>query len=224
MTRMISIADVKTLLPLRAGNTSYDARLEQIITSVSSMIETECRQKFTKAERVEMHTARAAYTRTLNLYVEGEAYSGRVEEQIIPLRASPIDIAQPVTVWYDPRRKFTDDTLVADEYYTVDEELSRVLLTFPTDYARSAIRVRYTAGFAEGADGTLSDSLAEQAPDLKQAAILAALHMWNRSNPENVGSERDGDREDRTRNNAFGLPKECLALIAPYRRVLTGRI
>lgn len=222
MTRMIAIDDVKALLPIRAGNASLDTRIEGIIATVTRLIEVECRQSFAKAERSETHTARATATRSLDLYGDGPAYSHGASEQIIPLRASPIDADAPVTVWYDPSRKWTDDTIVPTEFWSLDPEMTRILFTFPTRYVRSGLRVRYTAGFDVGDDGTLSEALKAEAPDLHMACVLGCLHEFNRMSPEIVGTDSGSD-EKTSKPNSLGLPKEALIRLAPYRRVLTGR-
>lgn len=224
MTRMIALDDVKALLPIRGNNTSYDDRLTNIIDSVSAMIEGECRQSFARAERIETHTARQTCNRALNLYGDGDAYTSFADEQIIPLRASPIDAEAAVTVWYDPSRQFTDDTIVPADCWSLDAQpdMSRILLTYPTRYMRSALRVRYTAGFAVGDDGTLSAALKADAPDLFQAVLYGCLHEWNRLSPEVAGTDKD-ENGGTSKPNSLGLPKESLVRLQRYRRVLTGR-
>src|SRR5206468_344110 len=89
----------------------------------------------------------------------------------------------------------------------------------------SALKVIYTAGYAVQ-DGSLSASLDDFAPDLKQAAILGVLHLFKRESSDFVGTNRateDGKLRTPPLPNSYGLPQEALNLIAPYRRVLTGR-
>lgn len=222
MTRMIALDDVKALLPIRSGNASYDTRITGIIATVSRLIERECRQTFPRSERTESHTSRDSVNRALNLYGDGNSHSYGAAEQIVPLRATPIDSTAPVTVWYDPAHRFDDDTVIPDEYWTLDTESDRIILRYPTRRALSALRVRYTAGYAIGEDGTLSASLAEQAPELKEACLLGCVHLWNRSSPEVTGTNKSDEKET-GHPNSYGLPKEALNLLSGYRRVLTGR-
>jgi hypothetical protein len=220
MTRLIAIEDVKPLLPIRSGNSSYDAQIDGFILAVSRMIETECRTTFKRGVREEFHTARTTYARSFNLYGDGEAYTLGANEQIIPLRAAPVDPLSPITIWYDPYRQFGEDTLIEERSYTLDEELSRIFLRYPTNHNRAALKVRYTAGYAE-ADGSLSEALKEQAPDLFQAAVQGVMHMWNGAHAESVDAEAKSSGTKQ--QGSAGLPKQTLHLLAPYRRVLTGR-
>jgi len=226
MARLISIADVKPLLSIRENNTAYDQRITDSIAAASKLIESECRQSFTRAERTELHNARESYMRGIDLYGDdwgtNNASHTVTSEQVLPLSGMNIDAEQPVTVRYDPHRLFGDETVLPQEYYFLDTDLRRVLLTYPTRQGRSTLKVTYTAGYAIGDDETLSAALGDLAPDLKRAAILTAIHLWNRVMPDTAGSTGDGDK-NKAKPNSYGLPMEAMPLLLDYRGVLTGR-
>lgn len=225
MARLIALEDVKGLLPIRSGNVSYDARLSSLIDTVSKMIETECRASFEKKERTEYHTPRDTVTTGFNLYGDGPAWTFGASEQIIPLRAAPVDPAIPVSIWYDPSRVFDQFSVIDPSHYWVDPDLSRIVFRYPTKRSLSSLKVSYTAGYAVS-DGSMSEALDELAPDLKQGAILGVLHLFKRESSDFVGTNRateDGKLRTPPLPNSYGLPAETLNLIAPYRRVLTGR-
>jgi hypothetical protein len=222
---LISVEDVRALLNLRPNNTSFDARLARIIGAVTNQIQAHCRRDFERKVHNEFHTSRNAYNRAYNF--AGSSYDGLdggttlvVREQIIMLRSAPVDVNEPFTVLYDPSRRFTPETEVPTENYFVDADAARIILKYPTNYAPAALKLTYTAGYAVN-EGTLSASIPD---DLKQAVMMQVLHTFNREDIANVGAEDNDMESGRVPVQAGGLIREAVALLAPYRRILTGKL
>lgn len=222
---LITLEDVKGLLPIRDGNTDFDAQIESHIATASMTIERACRQSFARAERSELYSSRATSEVRYDLYGAdsdglGDGLAYRSREQTLMLRAEPIDVSEDVIVRYDTRRQFGDDTIIAAENYFVDVERNAILLRYPTRAALSAIQVTYTAGYAE-ADGTLSASIPD---DLKRAAIMQTIYLFNRSLPEQLGATTIEQGDETKTLDDSGISREVRPLLRPYKRVLTGRL
>ena len=154
-TPFISLQDVKSLLPIRDGNTSLDATLESHIRTASEQIQAHTRRQFDRASRVELHNTRDNARRVYDLggtdsfndqTFQTMGTRVAVREQIITLAALPVDEAETFEVRYDPFRQFGDDTVVDPEYYYLDAETGRLILGFSTARRWRSLQITYTAG------------------------------------------------------------------------------
>jgi hypothetical protein len=219
---LITLADFKVWH--RVADTSQDARLQALIVAATRNIETVCRNQFTYGARTEFHASRDSVADVLYLYGYSEIASGfSVEPQSFSLKSSPVDLTQPITVWYDPCLTFTDvTTQIAADRYSVDPDTGRLTLRAGTRQGVGTIRVDYTAGFAVGDDGTLSGSAPD---DLKLACCWQALYLEKRMQPDNIGLDIDRG-EGKTMRARWvskgGLVEQALDLVMPYRRTLVG--
>lgn len=219
MTNLVSVDDVKALLPIRQSNSSYDAKIKGLIATATQEIETTCRQSFAKAVRTEFHTSRLNHRSQYDFGGWSEtATRVAVEEQAILLRASPLDVSAGVKVWYDPSRRFGDTDLLGEGDFFLDPDptLSRVLIAIPTIHREYAFKIEYTAGYAE-ANGSLSAALDEHAPTLKKACIDTVVYLFNQTS-----DSADAEKSSQFTNSRV-IPPNAMTLLSPYRRILTGR-
>lgn len=98
----------------------------------------------------------------------------------IGLRAIPVDLASPVSVFEDAYRSFGDDTVLAlYDDYDLDERTGLLRKIFsPFVFGAKVVKVRYTGGLVtEGDPGTVP-------PDLRGAAAMqVAAWFKNRTDP-----------------------------------------
>jgi hypothetical protein len=220
---LISLDHVKQFLPVRAGVTDFDAKILLLIQAASDQISHAVRRDFTYQECTDLfHSLNA----TRNSYdFGGSSDTGVVttaNEQIVQLKGYNIDQAEDFSVYYDPMRIFGDDTLLDMDLgaYFIDYDNSRVLISVPTRAHRLSIKVVYKAGYVVSDEGGLTD-LPES---LKQACAMQTMYLWNKMFPENVSvaNERDGSIRGTYFTTKGGLLPDVEALIAPYRRILSG--
>lgn len=220
-TPIITLDHLKQYLSVRAGVTEYDARLTAFIQVASQSLENFTRRAFAQKAYTTFFNSRNTFADVYNLYGSGDAYRRSVREVSYSLPGYPVAEAEPVTVLYDPDRKFGPETeLTSDDYY-LDAEFGRIFISLPMRKGERTIKVTYTAGYpVEG--GTLQTNAPE---DLKLACTLQAIHLWNRSQPDNVGVEVDrsqGETASALAANPGGLCVEAAMLAAPYKRLLLG--
>lgn len=221
-TPLISLADVKSLLPIRAGNTQFDAQLTALILVATRQIEHFCRREFAKSVRTEYRTPRNTEVYGYDLHGQSETgVSAGVADQLMLLQASPVDTEAEFKVYYDPARVFGEDTLVPAENIFLDAQPTTATIHFrwPTRAVRNSVKLVYTAGFLS-ADGSLSASLPL---DIKQAAIFQTVYMFNRSLPDDMGSSTRTEDGQTIEVERDAIVREAAALLAPYRKLLIGR-
>ncbi len=154
---LISLAALKSNLPVRAGNTTHDDRLRNMIRVATAQIEAATRRSFDKKVRVELYNTRDAGNRVINLggvsdlSVDTFRNMGTtilVREQIIMLKSLPVDTSATIEVRYDPLRVFGTNTVVAADNYSVDAANGRMFLRFGTSRGVNTLQITYTGGFA----------------------------------------------------------------------------
>lgn len=222
---LVTLDDIKEHLPIRTAVTEYDATLTKLALVATRQIERACRRHFTKQQFVELHTARHAFHNVLDL--QGGSESGmvtRIREQTLILKAKPIDLDETFEIRYDPNADRAFDSqfdVIEEDDYSVDPDTGVVILTVKTYHVRDGIQVTYTAGYAEGVSGTLS----ENAPDdLKLAAAVQTIWLWKRVLPDNIGGV---DKDSQGQGQPFRshvLAPVVPGLLTPYVRPLTGKL
>ncbi len=154
---LISLATLKASLPVRAGNTTHDDRLRDMIRVATAQIEAATRREFDKKVRVELYNTRDAGNRVINLGgvsdIGADTFRNMgttilIREQTILLRSLPIDTAATIEVRYDPLRVFGTNTVVAADNYSVDAANGRMFLRFGTLRGVNTLQITYTGGFA----------------------------------------------------------------------------
>ena len=207
---IISLQELKVLLPVRSGNTDFDARMSQAIEVATLQLEGHCHRLFAKQTHVQFFSSRQTHR---NGFARGE--------QILTLHGMPVDEGQPIIVSYDPVRVWDADDLIDTSNYHVDDEGGRIFLRIGSRVLIRSIKVEYTAGY-EAVSGTLSDNAPE---DLKMACAIQAANIFHRSDPNNIGvTERQGKGKNATAkwSRESGITPEAASYARRFRRVLTG--
>lgn len=215
--KIISLDDVKGVLPFRAGINTFDAKLENIVNAVSGQIEDVLRRKLAKAERVE--TFRTLSTVTWGYDLTGDNDHGlasRSNPQTFWVQGMGIDQTAQITVKYDQYGRFGDDALVLTDT-VVDAEADSITIFHGTE-AKGRVQVTYTAGFEQDEQGVLKN-----VPEpIKMAALVQSLHLWNRANPESVSAAQDKVGDYKVGMPLVvkgGLIPDAIAYLLPYRRI-----
>jgi hypothetical protein len=222
---IVSVEDVRSHLPVRAGDESFDARLASLILVATTQIESATGRRFTRQSFTQVfptiETGRYTYDFANPTNEDGLISRPR---QVRYYLAGVDPLASPApTVHYDPSGLFGEQTLVAPGGYSLDQATGTIALRIATRDHPAALRVVYTAGYAIDIP---SDSLRVAAPEtLKMACVLQAVAMFNRFNADNLGMDIDRGKGGAdtgryvTRN---GLTPEAAGLVALYRRHRTG--
>jgi len=223
MTPLISLDDVKSGLPIRPGTTSFDTTLTAIIASVTSQISTACRRVFEKQEHSEIFHVQVGAKQVYDLYgFSDDGFFYRPDGLPFLLTNRPIDANLPVTVRFDPRHVFGDDTIIPSDEVTLLPEKNFVFVNRALSRSRDSVKITYTAGY-EVAGGSLSGSLPE---DIKLAAKLQSVFLFKKTDYANVGSSGDTAEDGQSGKEwatQSGLLPEVQSLLIPYRRLLRGR-
>ncbi|QSY98650.1 hypothetical protein J2J97_31770 (plasmid) [Rhizobium bangladeshense] len=214
MADLISLTDAKAGLPIRAGNSEFDAKLSELIAVVSQQIETACRRKFEAGTYSEIFHVQAGYERRYD-FLSDTNTSG----VFLAPSGSPITLTQApllengtVKVYYDLTHRFTDDTELFADQFVVLREKNCIYINRPLAKSRDSLKVVYDGGFAE------------IPTDIKVACVMQVQHLFKRSQPENVSTSSDKDSKGKEEyTTKAGLLPEVANLIAPYRQLLRGR-
>lgn len=222
---LVAIEDVREHLPVRSGNDAFDRRIAMLTAVATSQIETLTRRAFTRQAHTEILNSISTASLTYDFYSptneDGVAITAR--EVRYNLKGFPIDLSQPVALFYDPKRVFGQDTLVDPLSYAIDAERGTLTLRIPTRDYTASLKLTYTAGYLVD---TETDSLTEAAPaDLKLACITQVIHLFNRLQSDNIGV--DNERGAGTVASAKfltrgGLTPEAAAMVAHYRQPALG--
>lgn len=216
--KIISLDDVKGVLPFRAGINTFDAKLENIVNAVSGQIEDVLRRKLAKAERTEtfgtLHTKIWGYDLT---GTDSSGISRREMPQTFWLAGVGLDMTAPITVKYEDYGRFdTVEPLEAEQFIASDED-DRVTIFLGTEH-RGRCRITYTAGYEQDEAGVLKG-----VPEpIRMAALVQSLHLWNRANPEAVSAAQDKVGDYKVGMPLVvkgGLIPDAIAYLLPYRRI-----
>lgn len=152
-----NLADLMTLLPIRAGNKQFDDRLVMLLQVATDQIEKHTRRFFTRQQFVEQLNVRDNSDRVLSLdsSVSGSlepfrtaGTAVRVREQRIPLGSVPVDVNETIEVRYSTVRDFSeDDTVVSSGLYSVDGENGVLFYRGATLRGYDTLQVTYTGGY-----------------------------------------------------------------------------
>jgi len=248
-TSLIGIEEVKSLLPIRAGNAEFDARITNLVTLASRQIEQATKRFFTSQVHVQFFSSRDTARRVLDLRGDGGTTEASlvdsfheggsttvVRPQTLTLQSFPVDTVATFEVIYDPLQRFSGNdsfVIIPAINYVIDEDNGRLHLRYPMHAGRRRIRVTFTAGFAAaGTPATLAVDLAALGfEDLIQAAIIQTVFLFRKLDKENVGKGVDaknaatGSRAQRGGDQFVkigGLCPEAASLLTAYKSLLTG--
>lgn len=153
---LTTLARVRTLLALAAGDVEYDAQITDLITTYSADFE-RC---------LDRHVLVAART---------ETYPVKQFARMVNLRGAPVSVT-PTSVLYSDTRDFASSTeLVVDQDYTIDLETALIDLRISTAFKRGYIQVAYTSGMA----ATPAAFIAAY-PAIAQAADMQVAYHFRR--------------------------------------------
>ena len=240
-----TLDDVKALLPVRAGVTTFDAKIQSLMLVSSIMIETYCRREFDYQTMVETFDTKLTVQRepdfgSSRIPATGFMYVGRPQK--IYLSACPIDLTQPVVVKFDPYYGFGDDTILngvpgANGMSVPDYQVEagrknktpKIILMRGLPKAVRALQVTYTAGYKP--DNTNTSVVVDA--DIRMACALQVLYLWTRNNPDNIGINQDrtlgspGNKGFHAGTADFeknsGLCSEAAVLLKDYVRIAKGQ-
>lgn len=239
---LVTIDEVKTLLPVRVGNAEFDARIETLTKVATTQIEQATKRFFSSQVHVQHFAARDTARVQLDLIgddrstvmalIEDFHTSGtrtEIRPQTLTLQSFPVDTAQSVEVIYDPLGRFANNQtfiVVNSNSYEVDPDNGLIHLRFPMKRGRRRIRVTFTGGFAAaGTPSTLSVDLEAQGfDDIKQAAIVQTVFLFKKLDRENVGKKGDQKQGGQVTNfrKMAGLAPEVGSLLTKYKAILKG--
>jgi hypothetical protein len=224
-TPFVTLDEVRSRLPFSDTNFDKDKRLQGIIATSSMQIEAALGRVFASQAYVEFFNSRN--TRRFTYDVHGDSDDGFqfISDEIpLYLQGWNVDEGEIFEVRYDTSRTFGAGSVVPASNYDLDQANSRLFLAHPMFRARRSIQVTYTAGYANdgGSPATLSGTLPD---DLKEACILQSIHMFTRTDVDNIGLAID-----RTKGRAAlarfttmsGITPEAASLIKKYRRLSKG--
>lgn len=214
MGNLITLADVKAELPIRSGNTDFDARINEVIATAESQIETFCRRTFSTQSYSEIFHVQQGATTSLDL-LNGANSTGTyttASSQPFYLKNGPLDEDSDVRVFYDLTHRFGEDTELLADDFTVLLEKACVYVYKPLLKSRDSVKITYTGGYTSVPS------------ELKFAAVMQAVHLYKRSLAENVSTASDKDEKSKEPYTVVsGLLPEVSSILVPYRKLLRGR-
>lgn len=231
MKPLISLADLKSLLPIRPTSTEFDPRCKVAILSATAQIESGLRRSFARKEYTQFETSRLSVSQGIDLWgTSDDGLMATIKPQTFSLSGIAIDTTQPVELRYDPGLVFGDDTIIDPARYTLDAEAATIAIRYPTRHAPKAFRLTYTAGLPatekEAGWFCLSDALVDDYAPVKLACQMQAMHLFNKSSPETIGKVADGT-DGKKRPIPFQVPGGLLPdvadLVKGWRRLSYGR-
>lgn len=222
---LITLAEAKQFLPIREGNTGFDAKLLSMNLAATTLLGNWCRQSWVRAEHTDYFATRSTNRQLIDLHSD-DNMSGVLDapyESRYRLRHHPVDEDETITVYYDPTRVFAADTVVPDTQWFFDPKTNQIILLRGVSQHPRALKVVYTAGFAvtEGDDDENDNLSASAPPDLKLACQTQVLFMFNKIESGSVGTEAQADGGEVFADSSI-LCSEAKELAAPYRRWARG--
>jgi|GEM_PF-4520078 len=225
---LVSVADVRPLMAIRAGDEDYDDRIRGLIAIATQQIETATGRKFTRQEFTQVFPTydgmQVQYDFGSPGNVDGVLASFRPIRY--NLRGCEIQTSPAMQVFYDPREEYGADTLREDFDYMIrpTAEQGYIELRFGTAETPAGLKVIYTAGYEVDTD---SDTLRVAAPeDLRYACVLQTIFLFNRLAPSNIGIDIDrGEGATmKARFTSRGLAPEVGMMLVGYRQPRMGRV
>jgi hypothetical protein len=221
---IVTVEEVRALLPIRDGNTTFDTKINLLIATASGQVENTMQRELDRRQRVEHFrtpdTHRSFYDFHSTTNTSG--FRDNPRRTRYSLMAFNIDPAS-VQVHYSAIRQFDDTALVDPRFYTVDARNGYLIMHYGMHDTLDGLQVTYTGGFeAAGDPPTLSAAIPA---DIKMACLSQVLHLFNRSTADNAGKDSDST-QGRTGGGRFsvkgGMVPEAVALISRYKAIGVG--
>lgn len=226
---IVGLADIKSSMPVAAGNTDYDVRLTSLLQAATLDIQGHINRVLTRQAMVQCFNTIASVSYNYDLYGSGNETGllSSAREQRFVLMAYPVDLGQAMVVNYDPSRIFTDPTLAVDpSLYAIDPVAGTLRLWSGTTRHTGALQVSYTGGYA--VDG--NNVLVGVDPRLALACITQTVFLYNRLSPDNIGMDADRSRGMANRANMVqkftsksGLTPEAASFLGWMKPIAMGR-
>jgi hypothetical protein len=217
MGNLITIDDVLAELPIREGNSEFDDKINRIINAVEGLIEKACRRSFTLGTYSEIFNVQAGARRHYDFFSDTNTDGTLLIPDGVPyvLTEAPLVDATTVAVYYDLTHRFTDDTALFSDDFVVLPEKECVYINRPLVKSRDSVKIVYQGGYAEVPD------------EIKLAATMQVLHLFQRSTAENVSTSSDKNSKTTRGFDQYtikgGLLPEVVNMLVPFRRILRGR-
>lgn len=228
--KLIALDAVKGFLDIREEVTTFDASLNALIDLATAEIEQETGRLFTSQAFVEDFDTAQTVTRVWDF--GGSSPSGlttRERPQNYRLVGIEIDSGIGLDVRYDPLLVFGDDTLILNlagqPDYIINFETGLLELLTGTHAHRKALRVSYTAGYAQDGSTDILDP-AEVPEMLRQACMFQVAFLRKRQRIDNIGTktERGGGKVPVINFTTIkGLCPEATGLLRGFKRITVGR-
>lgn len=235
-TPLIAPAEVKALLPIRAGNADFDYKIALYIAVATQQIERHTGRFFTRQAMVELFDTANTITADYDIFGSGNEsgliYGARPQRFI--MRAYPVDMSVPVVMYYDPTRTFTDAGAIVDpKSYVIREQQGIIMAEFGTGRHLQAIQLSYTGGYnveAGEANNTPINSLVNVDPVISLACCTQVQFLMSKLHPDNIGMDSDRQKGITTRAlqvskflSVQGLTKEAAELLSFFKPLAMGR-
>ncbi len=228
--KLVTVEAAKLFLDVRDETTKFDATLTALIDLATAEIEQETGRLFTLQAIIEDFDTAQTITRVWDF--GGSSPSGlttKARPQNYRLKGVKIDSGIGLDVRYDPLLVFGDDTLIKNlagqPDYIINFETGLLQLLTGTHAHRSALRVSYTAGYAQ--DGSTGVLKADEVPEmLRQACLFQVAFMRKRQRIDNIGTktERGGGKVPVVNFTTIkGLCPETAGLLRGFKRITVGR-
>lgn len=228
-TPFIPLAQAKLGVPIRDSNTAFDAKLNSLIMTASEDIEQHTDRKFTYGHWVQYWDTTPNVTRSYDFHgsynASGVAHT--VRRQRFALQGFPIDPTMAFTLYYDPLRLFTQDTIIDPSLYLVDAEQGLLFCEFPTGRTLAGLMVDFWGGYPTD---PMTNALSGISARMSLACQTQVAFLWNKLHPDNVGMDADRTKGAANKANMVqkfvamsGLCPEAAQFVAYLKPLALGR-
>lgn len=213
---LLTLSEVKDYINVNSTISEYDARLKTLISTATTQLEQYTQRQFEKKERAEFYRTVRNTSNVINLFGDGNSTSQQIRRQRVNLRALPVDTGQDITVWFDAKRKYTEDTKLKEDEFFVDDEYGVLYVEKPLVDTVRGLKITYTAGYeASGSPETLSASAPE---DLKLACLTQVLYLFDKLQSGSIStSSQVGDEGEPYNDPGTVLCRESINLVRRFR-------
>lgn len=223
---LVSLDEVKAYIPTNPGYSNNDAKYLMLAKQATAAIEVLCRTKFARDEYTQYFDSYRTGKQLIDLYGTSlSGYSQGTTPQFFLLKALPVDMSEPFTVYYDPDRQYAEASIISPVGYFVEEESGRLRIDSITDSYPRAFKVVYTAGYELAVDVTTGQNYVAGAPDdLKMACLLTIQYIFDKVNLRTTNSVQRGDTDNDSDTVAKGIvPQEAMNLLLQHKRYYVKR-
>jgi hypothetical protein len=190
---LCTIAQCKIYLDIASGDTSQDAKIEQLINVSSSMVESYVDRSLIYQQYVELH-------------------DGRMNDRIL-LKQWPAE--KPTEIRSDMLWSFNDTTLIPSEEYEIDQDCTVVLKGSHFPRGNRNIKVTYNAGYVSPVSGGSGFPLPSE---INQACIMLVAWQYQLRADRRLGISSKG-KQGESVSYVKGLPAEISMILDMHVRI-----